>query len=210
MAAGLPVIASGIPAHASLVRDGVTGNLCDSSESFASRIANAGGWRSQLSLWHGGSRSDGGSGNRHLGRLRKSLCADVSDNCWEPKPVTDATLIIGAGGFIGRHLVRTLAQQGHRVIAINRSLVDFKLPNVEMHIGELREPENYLPLVVRSRAVVHLASTSTPTSSAGQPLTELPGQSLPDPCTVTGSAEPPRNTTDLSVLGWQSLLGRQR
>ncbi len=34
MAAGLPVIASGIPAHASLVRDGVTGNLCDSSESF--------------------------------------------------------------------------------------------------------------------------------------------------------------------------------
>jgi glycosyltransferase involved in cell wall biosynthesis len=39
MAAGLPIVASDMPAHASLVSDGVTGTLCESAETYAAAIA---------------------------------------------------------------------------------------------------------------------------------------------------------------------------
>ena len=77
-------------------------------------------------------------------------------------PVTDAILDMGAGGFIGQHLVRALAQQGYRVIAASRSATDFRLAHVKGHFGELREPEDFLPLVTHCRAVGHLTSISTP------------------------------------------------
>ena len=38
MAAGLPIIASDMPAHASIVFDGETGRLCDSVESYVSAL----------------------------------------------------------------------------------------------------------------------------------------------------------------------------
>jgi UDP-glucose 4-epimerase len=82
-------------------------------------------------------------------------------------------LVLGAGGFIGQHLVRRLAQQGDLVIAVSRSKIDFAHPNVETVIAELREPGDCAPLVARSRAVVYLASTSTPGTSAARPLPEL-------------------------------------
>lgn len=85
----------------------------------------------------------------------------------------DRILVIGAGGFIGQHLVRALARQGELVIAASRSEIDFGLPNVETVIAELREPKDFVPLVARSRAVAYLASTSTPGTSAARPLNEL-------------------------------------
>lgn len=85
----------------------------------------------------------------------------------------DRILVLGAGGFIGQHLVRALARQGESVIAASRSKIDFDLSNVETVIAELREPKDFAPLVARSRAVAHLASTSTPGTSAGRPLYEL-------------------------------------
>lgn len=87
--------------------------------------------------------------------------------------VTDAILVIGAGGFIGQHLVRALAQRGNPIIAADRCAMDFRLANVQTHIGELREPEDFLPLIARSRTVVYLASTSTPASSIGEPIAEF-------------------------------------
>jgi UDP-glucose 4-epimerase len=45
--------------------------------------------------------------------------------------------------------------------------------NVEFIVGELNELEHFLPLVKRSRAVIHTASRSTPGSSAGQAITEM-------------------------------------
>jgi len=82
-------------------------------------------------------------------------------------------LVLGAGGFIGRHLVRRLARQGERVIAVSRSSIEFGHPNVETVVAGLREPEDFTPYVARSRAVAYLASTSTPGTSAGRPLCEL-------------------------------------
>ncbi|GAA0887979.1 NAD-dependent epimerase/dehydratase family protein [Rhodanobacter soli] len=87
--------------------------------------------------------------------------------------MSDRILVIGAGGFIGQHLVRALARQGELVIAASRSEIDFGLPNVETVIAELREPKDFAPLIARSRAAVYLASTSTPGISAARPLHEL-------------------------------------
>jgi UDP-glucose 4-epimerase len=82
-------------------------------------------------------------------------------------------LVLGAGGFIGGHLVRMLAEQGERVIAVSRHPIDLGVPNIEFIAGEPSEPEHFLPLLRRSRAVIHTASRSTPGSSAGHAMAEL-------------------------------------
>ena len=87
--------------------------------------------------------------------------------------MAESVLVLGAGGFIGQALVRALAQHGESVIAVSRRPTRFNDGNVEQVIAEFREPADFLPLLARSRAVVHLASRSTPASSAGQPLSEL-------------------------------------
>jgi UDP-glucose 4-epimerase len=87
--------------------------------------------------------------------------------------MSDRILVLGAGGFVGQHLVRALARQGELVIAVSRSNINFNLPNVETVIAELRKPEDFAPLIARSRTVAHLASTSTPGTSAARPLHEL-------------------------------------
>ena len=86
--------------------------------------------------------------------------------------MTDAVLVLGAGGFVGTHVVRALARRGREVVAASRSPFQADA-SVERHVGELREPGDYLPLLRRSRAVIHLASASTPGSSAAQPVREL-------------------------------------
>lgn len=82
-------------------------------------------------------------------------------------------LVVGAGGFIGQHLVRRLALQGDQVIAVGRRKINVAHPNVETVIAELREPGDFAPLVARCDAIAYLASASTPGTSAARPLPEL-------------------------------------
>lgn len=84
----------------------------------------------------------------------------------------DRILVTGAGGFIGKHLVTALASRGARVVAASRHSFDAPT-EVERIIGELREPRDFVPLLADCHGVVHLASSSTPGSSAGNPLAEL-------------------------------------
>ncbi len=86
--------------------------------------------------------------------------------------MAESIFVHGAGGFIGAHLLRALASRNFPVIAASRNA--FAAPaNVKVHVGELRETEQFLPLVAASNIIVHLASTSTPASTAGDPLAEL-------------------------------------
>ncbi|GGY15894.1 NAD-dependent dehydratase [Rhodanobacter panaciterrae] len=87
--------------------------------------------------------------------------------------MSDRILILGAGGFVGIHLARMLAERGEQVIAVSRQPIDLALANVEIVIGEPDESDHFLPLVKRSRAVIHTASRSTPGSSAGHAMAEL-------------------------------------
>lgn len=74
---------------------------------------------------------------------------------------------------MGRHLVSALAMRGENVIAVSRRAVDFDMANVESLASEVSESRQFMPLVARSRAVVHLASRSTPGTSAGNAMAEL-------------------------------------
>ncbi|THD08753.1 epimerase [Rhodanobacter lindaniclasticus] len=87
--------------------------------------------------------------------------------------MTEPVLILGAGGFVGRSLTRALVLKDTPVIAVNRSARGFEHPLVESIVDELRAPEAFASLLARSRAVVHLASTSTPGTSAARPLQEV-------------------------------------
>lgn len=87
--------------------------------------------------------------------------------------MADPVLVIGAGGFVGSRLTQALTARGERVIAVCRHATNAFDSGVETHVGLGREPADYLPLLQRSRAVVHVASASTPGSSAAQPLREL-------------------------------------
>lgn len=87
--------------------------------------------------------------------------------------MADHILVIGAGGFAGSRLIRDLAARGERLIAVGRKAFAASGAGVETIVVAGRDPQDYLPLLRRSRAVVHLASASTPGSSAAQPLLEV-------------------------------------
>lgn len=88
-------------------------------------------------------------------------------------------LVIGAGGFVGQHLVRALLNHGEKVIAVCRRLPDVDMGNAEVIVTDLAEPEQLNGMLERSRAVVHLASRSAPGSSAGKPLNEIQNNLTP-------------------------------
>lgn len=67
-------------------------------------------------------------------------------------------LVTGCDGFLGRHLVPYLADQGHKVIAASRTVSNLEGPNiVTAAIPDLSNPFDWEPLVQQCRAIVHLA-----------------------------------------------------
>lgn len=88
--------------------------------------------------------------------------------------MADDILIVGAGGFVGKHLVDALTARGERVIAVVRHPLHAAMnPAVEVQIIRGNDPVEYLSSLQTCRVVIHVASASTPGSSAAQPLLEL-------------------------------------
>jgi len=87
--------------------------------------------------------------------------------------MSERILVLGAGGFIGRHLVRRLASMGQDVLAVSRRPWPDIPASVEMRLAEPRSPLDFAPLLNGVGTVFHLASSSTPGSTAGHPLDEL-------------------------------------
>lgn len=87
--------------------------------------------------------------------------------------MTDPILLIGAGGFVGQRLLDAFACRNEPVVAASRSAFDAGSGRVESHVCAFREVQDYVPLLERARAVVHVASATTPGSSAGKPVQEL-------------------------------------
>jgi UDP-glucose 4-epimerase len=80
--------------------------------------------------------------------------------------------IHGAGGFIGTRVARALVARGQPVVCASRSPFDAP-PGARCHVGALREPAAFDALIAGCGAVLHVASASTPGSTAGDPLAEL-------------------------------------
>jgi len=77
--------------------------------------------------------------------------------------------ILGAGGFIGRHLAEKLAQTGAPVIAATRESASFGHRAIRNIIATWDEREQFTEWLPQCSAVVHAASSSTPGSSAAKP-----------------------------------------
>jgi len=70
-------------------------------------------------------------------------------------------LVTGADGFIGRHLVPYLAEQGYRVVAASRTASAFESPSVvAVPLPDLSTPIDWQPLLQQCDAVVHLAGVA--------------------------------------------------
>ncbi len=66
-------------------------------------------------------------------------------------------LVLGASGYIGQHLVRTLSQQGHQILAAARHvdrLAKLQLANVSCHKVDLSWPDN-LPALLQDIDTVY-------------------------------------------------------
>jgi UDP-glucose 4-epimerase len=85
----------------------------------------------------------------------------------------NATLIVGAGGFIGRALTASLVSSGEPVIAGVRSAVKDLTPGAEHRLIDFDDRVSLQKMLERCGSVVYLASDSTPVSTAGLPLAEM-------------------------------------
>ncbi|MEO6137422.1 MAG: NAD-dependent epimerase/dehydratase family protein [Luteimonas sp.] len=81
----------------------------------------------------------------------------------------NAVLVLGASGFIGRHLAETIALTGRDVIAATRTPATFRHAGITNVVAPFDSASQFSTLLQRSGAVVHAASSSTPGSSAAQP-----------------------------------------
>lgn len=87
--------------------------------------------------------------------------------------MSDNVLILGGGGFIGTALSRALEANGKHVVALTRNLTKPNDSSIRYARGSFNSPAEFAPLLTECKTVVHLASNSTPGSSAGRPLIEL-------------------------------------
>lgn len=82
-------------------------------------------------------------------------------------------LLLGGTGFIGRALARRLADAGREVRVLARHLPAQKLAGVEYRGGSMDDAGTAAELLAECGTVVHLASGTTPGSSARSPVAEL-------------------------------------
>ena len=95
----------------------------------------------------------------------------------------DRIAVLGGSGFIGRHVVRLLAEQGKRVVVITRRRERakhlFMLPTVEVVEADACDPAQPAGVLRRRDAVINLvvvlpSRPGEPTAMISAARTELP------------------------------------
>lgn len=89
--------------------------------------------------------------------------------------MNQSVLILGGGGFIGSALSLALAKTGKTVTVLSHTASDQKHHNIRNATGAFKSPEDFEPWLADCPTIIHLASSSTPGSSAAHPLAELEG-----------------------------------
>ena len=83
--------------------------------------------------------------------------------------MSEPIFLLGAGGFIGRHLAGRFAEAGIPVLAATRQPSTFDHANIRNVVAAWDKRAQFAHWLPRCRAIVHAASSSTPGSSAAQP-----------------------------------------
>lgn len=91
----------------------------------------------------------------------------------------DAILLVGGGGFIGAALAHALSADGREVHALGPHVVPGHIDGIFGHRGSQSDAALVRPLLEHCGTVIHLASTTTPGSSAGAPEVEQSGNLQP-------------------------------
>ncbi len=86
----------------------------------------------------------------------------------------DSVLVIGANGFVGRHILAKLAANDTSVIALTRQplAAASQLPNVRSAVFP-QDSATLNKILKKASTVINLASASTPGSSAKNPVMEI-------------------------------------
>ncbi len=79
--------------------------------------------------------------------------------------MTRQVAVLGAAGFIGRHLVQRLSSLGFGVIAATRTAPLPPIQGAESLVSAYDRPEDFKLLMDRCDAIIHAASSTTPGSS---------------------------------------------
>lgn len=88
-------------------------------------------------------------------------------------------LLLGGTGFLGTALVRRLVREQCEVCVVGRRAFNSTVPSVVYRQAGLEDRAMLRELLPRYRTVVHLASTTTPGSSAQSPVREVEENVLP-------------------------------
>ncbi|MDD3528641.1 MAG: NAD-dependent epimerase/dehydratase family protein [Gallionellaceae bacterium] len=88
-------------------------------------------------------------------------------------------LLIGGNGFIGQALARALAARGEAVTVLSRRPPASAMAGVRWQPGDLNDLPLLATLLAESRAVVHLATTSTPGRHVREPARDAVENLLP-------------------------------
>ena len=97
----------------------------------------------------------------------------------EPMALEQPVLLVGGNGFYGLALARRLASIGREVHVVSRSTEPGERDGIRFHRGSQDDPDVMRPLLQHCPVVVHLASTSTPGSSARDPVHDTTCNVLP-------------------------------
>ena len=81
-------------------------------------------------------------------------------------------MVLGAAGFIGRHLCRELTSKKIKVLAATREQAEFAQPLAENVVSPFSEPDHFLAVLKHADALIHVASETTPGSSSAKPVAE--------------------------------------
>jgi dihydroflavonol-4-reductase len=90
--------------------------------------------------------------------------------------MTDAALVTGAAGFLGRPLVRALLDEGRPVLAFCRdasALSDLRHPALRVVSGDLRDSSSWRPLLREAASVFHLAAVRNLPASRARDMEEV-------------------------------------
>lgn len=111
-------------------------------------------------------------------------------------------LLVGGNGFLGKALAHALAEQGRDVHVLARHVDSGHDGNISTYQGDQDDPEIVMPLLEECGEVVHLASTSTPGSTARTPVLEVEENLTPTVQFIeTMASRPPRRVLFLSSGG---------
>lgn len=84
-------------------------------------------------------------------------------------------LILGASGFVARHLTRRLAREGNELHLVSRHRIPMRASHIHCYQSNFGDPVLLDKVLSRCDTVLHLASETTPGLSARHPAAEAAG-----------------------------------